>query len=279
MTEPSLVSIAVETTVPVPLYLRKFEIAVDYSPSHGEADREPLEDAVRELQGALRLGFFSWSFLSSRQSARLSIGWRNEQGFVLPGEAEGLHHNVLVAALRLIVNLHHTPQAAYEEARAALGEDADALPARSIFSEIVAGIRIVALEGVDERLSDRTNFEDYSADAEISVPESRLFSDTAELCEHERVVAAIDETAGAFSRSHLDRLEDLFLRACDGGCFRNTTRIDELGGNAEIFLRRGKAGSDEVIIDDYEDEYYGLVEFLNCLSDGRVASVSLSDGE
>jgi hypothetical protein len=276
MAKTLLASVLVKPTIPVPLYLRNFEIEVDFAPSYdAENDHEVLQDAIQELQDALRQGFFAWSFLPSRQSAKLSLEWLGTKGFVLRGEAAGVHHNVLVAALRLIVCVHHTPAAAHENAKAALGDAADALSPRSIFSEIVTGIRISALEGTDGRVSARNDFEAYLADTDISLPKSGLFSDVTAPCEEDRIVVAAD----TISQEVLDDVEDVFLRVCDSSCFRSLSMIDELGGDAELFLRSGKSGGRELVIDDYADEYYGLIELLNCLSLGRVATLSVSSGE
>ena len=276
MAKTPLASVLAKPIVPVPLYLRKFAVEVDYAPSYDAADNhEAMEDAIQEFQDALRRGFFAWAFLPSRQAAKLSLDWSGTKGFVLRGEAEGLHHNVLVAALRLVVNLHHTPAEAHQSAKAALGGDADALSPRSIFSEIVAGIRIPVLEGTDGRVSARDSFGAYIADAEIAVPKSDLFADVTAPCEEDRLVVAAD----AISQAALDDVEDVFLRISDSGCFRSLSMIDELGGDAELFLRSVKGGHSELVIDDYGDEYSGLVELLNCLSSAGVTTLSVSNDE
>lgn len=275
MAENPLVSVLTASDAPIPLYLRRFEIEVDYLPAFDVEERqEVLDDAVRELQDAMRLGFFAWSFFEKRASASLSIDWSKPGRFVLCGKAEGIHHNVLVAALRLIVTLNHTMLAAYEDTKAMLGDDADTLPPRSVFSDTIAAVRVSVLQGADDRISSRCDFADFLADAEIQVPNSDLFGDITALCEEDRLVVSGQD----FPPSDFDEAEDIFLRICDSGCFRGLDLIDKSGydGDAEIFSRPDPDAGAALIVDGYTPQYYGLVELLNSLSSGRVGTLSVS---
>ncbi|MEO9338557.1 hypothetical protein ABFT80_14030 [Mesorhizobium sp. SB112] len=275
MAENPLVSVLTGPDAPTPLYLRRFEIEVDYLPAFDvEERREVLDDAVGELQDGLRLGFFAWSFFEKRTSTSLSIDWSKPGRFVLRGKAEGIHHNVLVAVLRLIVTLNHTMLAAYEDTKAMLGDDADALPPRSVFSDTIAAVRVSVLQGADDRISARRDFTDFLTDAEIQVPNSDLLEDVMALCEEDHLVVSGQD----FPPADFDEAENVFLRICDSGCFRGLDLIDKPGydGDAEIFSRPDRDTGAELIVDGYTPQYYGLVELLNSLSSGRVGTLSLS---
>ncbi|MCR4266331.1 hypothetical protein [Nitratireductor sp. ZSWI3] len=276
MAADQLASILTGPAGPIPLYLHRFAIEVGYSSSYSGENRESIEDGVRDLESALRAGFFAWSHFPQRNTASLSLDWSPANGFVLTAKASGLHHNVLVAAVRMIANLHHTPLAAHESAKATLGDDADALPARLVFSEVVTSIRIASLKGVDSRLSTRQDFDVYLADDEIVIPQGDLPADVTTCCEGERLTVASNASAPAFPDADLDALEDAFLRLCDSGCFRSVSKIDEFGGDAELFARSADDDRTEIVVDDYRDEYYGIVELANCLSGGRAAGLTIS---
>ncbi len=271
----------------VPLYVRRFQIDVDYAEAFAASDgfadhRRTVDDAVKEMQGALRLGFFAWSFFAERASASMTADWSRAGGLTLKGKADGLHHNVLTASLRLIIGLHHTPLAAFEELRRLIGPgpDADALPPRTIFSEIVRGIRFSIVEGTDERTTTRTDFTDYVKDDEIRLPRSAIpLSDLTEICDGERLVVT-GQGLDPFPSAAFGKIENRFLELANTGCFRGPARVDDgVSDEAQIFARNKKTPQAEVVIDDYEEEAYGLVEFLNCVSDGRVDALSIADSQ
>lgn len=275
MAENPLTAVLTGPDAPIPLYLRSFEIEVDYLPSFDLEERqEVLDDAVRELQDAMHLGFFAWSFFEKRRSASLSIDWSKHDRFVLRGEAEGIHHNILVAALRLIVTLNHSALATYEDTKAMLGDDAAALPPRSVFSDTIRAVRVSSLDAVDDRVSSRRDFDDFIADAEIKTAHSDLLGDLTAYCEEDRIVVSAHD----FPPADFDEAEDVFLRVCDSGCFRGLDLIDKSGydGDAEIFSRPDPESGTKLIVDGYTSQYYGLVELLNSLSSGRVNTLSVS---
>ena len=258
------------TTPPsIPLYLRRFAVAVEYLAEQPVENQDALEDAISDFQNGLQLGFFAWAHFPQRHAAELTIEW-TDTGFVLHGETDGMHHNGLVALLRLIVNLHHTPAEARASIVAALGDDAGALPPPSVFSETVKSVRFEAIEGADISVSGRSDFNHFIADDEIAAVDAPAFANPGETWDGDRIVLAAKR---AFDQDDFDEVEDTFLRLFDMGCFVGLDTIDEMAGDPEFFLRQ-REDETQLIIDDYDGEVYGLIEFLNVLSDGATSVFS-----
>lgn len=253
----------------VPLYLSRFEIAVEFVSALPEEDQEILEDTISDFEEALQLGFFAWSFFNKRDVARLTVEW-TEAGFVLHAAAAGLHHNVLVALLRLIVNVHHTPSEGRDAMIAALGEDAVALREPMVFSQVIKSVRIGQVEGADTRLAARTDFFNFAADDEIGTVTGATFQDPLESWDGDRITLSADLVD---DNDRFDHIEDSFLRLYDIGCFVSLDTIDELAGDPEMFLS-SNGGTNQIVIDDYEGDLYGLLELLNVVCNGQLSRVS-----
>ncbi|TDK29593.1 hypothetical protein E2F50_22395 [Rhizobium deserti] len=252
----------------VPLYLARFRVEVDFKPAYADMeDRSVVEEAFEELTDLLKAGFFAWRYMEARAQAHVAVEWR-EGGFAVFGGGAGLHHNLLVVVLRMIVALHHTPLAAREELVAVLGDDADALPPPLHWSDAVAVIRLADFEGVGDESVVREQFDDFIIDAETVVP----FGLDAD-CYGDRLVVRSGSST-AFGKRGFSKLEDRFLRVCATGGFQALALLDEGVHDAELFLRAGDAGL-ELVVDDYRGDVYGLVELANALTRGGNAKLTV----
>ena len=271
MEKSPIASLLGDMPKPLPLYLSRFTVEVAFASSYlGQEDRRVIDDAFGELDALLKAGFFAWAYMDERARAGVSVEWRSE-GFSVCGQGTGLHHNVLVSALRMVVSLHHTPRKAREELIAALGDDAEALPPRSVWSDLIRHIRLRELEGADQRTANRTDFDPFVPDDQIVLPLGSI-SDVSTDCNGVRLVARAQDGLAIPDKAHLASIEDDFLGVCNSGGFRDLSRLGEMPEEAAIFLRSGDRGS-ELVIDGYLDQYYGLVEFLNAMTKGRNAAL------
>lgn len=252
----------------LPLYLTRFAAEAVFTTAYsGREDRAVVTNAFKELNSLVRAGFFAWRHMDARSQATISVAWRND-GFTVNGTGFGLHHNLLVVVLRMIVSLHHTPRAARQALIAALGDDADALPPASLWSEELGAIRLTAMEGADARVAPRADFDSFILDEEIVLPQG--FAETGE---GERLIVRAQEASPILDKQGFKRIEGKFLGVCNTGGFRCLTRLDECPEEGDFFLRSGDQGP-ELIIDDYRDDRYGLVEFLNAMTKGRNAALT-----
>jgi hypothetical protein len=264
----------------VPLYLDRFRIDVVYFDSFSGGDgfkdhRKVMQGAFRrEMEAAWKLGFFAWSFFDRRDEAKLGFDWSTQGKVSLIASAAGLHHNVLVAMIRMIVALHHTPLAAYQEARVTLGEFADQLPPRTLFQNIVQSVQIMEMHGADSRVAQRDNLLDFVRDDEIHLPQAAgAVANATQENDDDRMVVSPATSGFAFPAGKFSKTEDVFLRLCDNSCFRDVSALDLEGSirDAEMFMRKAEGGP-ELVIDDYLHQNYGLLELLNCLSMHRYRS-------
>ncbi|MEO3998744.1 hypothetical protein [Mesorhizobium sp. CAU 1732] len=262
----------------VPLYLDRFRIDVVYFDSFSGGDgfkdhRKVMQGAFRrEMEAAWKLGFFAWSFFDRRDEAKLDFDWSRQGKVSLIVGAAGLHHNVLVAMIRMIFALHHTPLAAYQEARVTLGEFADQLPPRTLFQEIVQSVQVMDMHGADERMAQRDDLLDFVRDDEIQLPlAAGAVANVTQENDGNRMVVAPATSGFAFPAGKFSKTEDIFLRLCDNTCFRDVSALDQEGSirDAEMFMRQASSGA-ELVIDDYLHQNYGLLELLNCLSGGNI---------
>lgn len=262
-----------------PLYLRKAHIEVTYGTAfaargNDRDHRQTVDDAVKEIQAALRLGFFAWACFGEARTATLKTDWSRQDrlGLVLSGG--GLHHNVLVALLRTVLGLHHTPLAARQELERILGDDAASLSPRTIFGETVERIEIASMSGIDGREAGKVDWRSYVVDGEIIHPEGAALLEDAD----ERIVIRGPDLPD-FPPRTIGRIENRFLQICGTGLFRGGDRMDDsVNGEAEIFTRSLKTPETELVIDDYEEEPYGLLEFLNVASGGRTGALVVAKG-
>ena len=187
------------------------------------------------------------------------------------GREEGLHHNLLVVVLRMIVSLHHRPQDARQELVAALGDDVDALPPASLWSEALGAIRLTALQGIDTRV--------WLTARILTASCSTRRSYCPSACGKRRERAPNPARAGRIAdpqQAGLKTVEGKFLGVCDTGGFRSLARLDECSEESEFFLRPGGRGT-ELIIDNYRDDRYGFDEFLNAMTKGRNLALTVRE--
>lgn len=261
----------------MPLYLTAFRIDVIYQPGMApdEERQEVLEEAFAELEDALRLGFFSGERFSARESAGVQVSWREDGGMSVTLSSAGSHSNALVAALRIVVRLHHTSIQAYEALRALLGEDADALPQPTSFRENIASLTVSDVAGEGENGAAEADLLHYIPDG-ITVPDlAGLDGNIGESYEGGRlVISSVD--GDIFPAGDLGGIEDCFLRLCGSGVFTPIADLDlDVSDNeAEIFSRIGDGGA-EILFGDYENEKYGIIEFLAVISGGNVARLAI----
>ncbi|ATY31176.1 hypothetical protein [Sphingomonas psychrotolerans] len=271
MEESPLAKLLTEVPPQLPLYLTRFAVEAVFTSAYaGQEDREVVRDAFKELNALVKAGFFAWCHMDVRSRATISVTWRDD-GFTVNGAGAGLHHNVLVVVLRMILSLHHTPQEARQELIAALGDDAHALPPATVWSEALGALRLTALEGADARAADRADFDSFVLDEEIKLPLG--FSETGE---GERLIICAQGASPILDKQGLKAVEGKFLGVCNTGGFRSLARLNECPEEAEFFIRSGDQGP-ELIVDDYRDDRYGLVEFLNAMTKGRNAALVASE--
>ena len=259
---------------PPPLYLRRARLDVTYSAAFARDESYPdhrrtVDDAARELQVALRLGFFAWACFPARAAATLKTDWKSPGRLGLVLTSDGTHHNVLTALLRFVLGLHHTPREGRAELLRILGDDAASLSPPTVFTEAVERIDISGLEGLDERRAATRDWTVYAQDGEIAAPAGAENLSQAD----ERIVVHAPGLSG-FPSAALGRIENRFLQISGTGLFHGPERMDEyFTAEPSIFVRDKKTSHAAIVIDEYPEEEYGLLELLNVLSDGRIASL------
>lgn len=269
-----LAALLTEWPRPLPVYLARVAVEVDFAPAYsGREDRETIADAFAELDALLKAGFFAWRHIEARRDAAIAIAWR-DVGFTIHATAAGLHHNLLVVLLRMIVSLHHTPADSRAELVAALGDDADALPPPTRWADALRAIRLIGIEPVGAGTADHEDPDAFVIDAEIRLPAG--FDPDAPRNSDDRLVIRLPDAAALPGKRAWKAVENGFLGVCNTGGFRSLTRLDQPPEEAELFTRQGARGT-ELVIDDYADDRYGLVELLNAISTGRVAEMAVDD--
>ncbi|TCR02210.1 hypothetical protein [Neorhizobium sp. JUb45] len=266
-----------------PLYLRSFHLDVIYNDGMApdEERREVLEEAFSELEDALRLGFFCWERFSTRETAEVHVGWSDEGNMSVAVSSEGVHHNALVAAIRIVARLHHTSREGYEAMRTLLGEDADALSQPTSFRENVASLEISNVKAAEQGEAAATDVLNFTGEG-ISFPAfAALRDEVNENYTGDRLI--VTSSAGQdFPAGDLDEVEDCFLSLFGSGVFTSISNLDsDIPDNeAEIFTRQHN-GQVELLFGDYGDQKYGMLEFLNVVAGGRIANLNVrseSDG-
>lgn len=256
----------------LPLYPASFRIDVVYQPGMAPDDerREVLEEAFGELQEALHLGFFCGERFEARDGAAIRVSWRDDGGMSVLLSSAGVHYNALVAALRILVRLHHSSEQGYAALRELLGEDADALSPPTSFRENIAALTVSNVSGDGDNAVETGDLLNYVSQG-IAIPDNaELGGGIGESYEGGRLIASSSD-GDAFPVGDLAAIEDCFLRLFGTGVF---TAIDDLDvevpdNEAEIFTRAGDEAT-ELLLGDYEGEKYGAIEFMNVVSGGRI---------
>lgn len=262
---------------PPPLYLRRARLDVTYSAAFASDEshrdhRRTVDDAARELQAALRLGFFAWACFPARAAATLKTDWKTPGRLGLVLTADGLHHNVLTALLRFVLGLHHTPREARAELLRILGDDAASLSPPTVFTETVERIEISGIDGLDDRRAEDRDWTAYARDGEITLP-----AGVENLAEADERIVVRAPALTDFPSAALGRIENRFLQICGTGLFRAPRDMDAyVADEPSIFARDKRTSHAAIVIDEYPEEEYGLLELLNVVSDGRIASLTVA---
>lgn len=260
----------------LPLYLRSLKIEVYYRAGMFPSSerQETIEEAFAELQKAIQLGFFCWDCYPTREAAKIFLEWKPDDRMTVHLSCDGVHYNALVASVRLIINLHHTNRETYESLKALLGDGIEALPKPTTFLENVASLVIAELTPLDQRVVATKDVLNYVEEA-IIVPEHASlqgavnddFADPDGM-ELERLIIT-SPTDAAFPPKHLKRIEDYFLRLTDSGVFTSIDKLDRRLRDEEAEISKRKRGEvTQLLFGDFQQQKYGVVEFLNVVSGG-----------
>ncbi|MDP9836940.1 hypothetical protein J2T09_001685 [Neorhizobium huautlense] len=266
----------------IPLYFRHFRLDIAYREGMApdEERREVLEEAFAELQQGLRYGFFCWDGFSTRETAEVEVRWSDAGDMSVTVSSESIHYNALVAAIRITARLHHTSQEGYEAMRAILGDDADGLPAPVSFTQNVSSLAISDIVAAGQDIVATADVLNFIADG-IRFPDFAPFAKgIGEDYTGGRLIATVSD-GGSFPAGDPIDIEDYFLRLFAGGVFTSVDDLDrEVADNeAEIFTRR-RDGRTELLIDDYTDQKYGLIELFNVVAGGHMTRLDIrSEGD
>lgn len=269
----------------LPIYLRSFRIDVHYCAGMFPDDerQETIEEAFAELQKAIQLGFFCWDYFPTREAAKVTLAWHPDSHMTVDLSGDGVHLNALVAAVRLIINLHHSSRETYESLKALLGNDIDALSKPTTFRENIAAIVISQVNPVDQRVTVTQDVLSYVEEGVISPAYAPLQGAVNEDFGEgngaglERLIIT-SPADDAFPPKNLTEIEDYFLRLAASGVF---TSIQKLDGplrdqEAEIFKRtRGEVT--QLLFGNYREQRYGAMDFLNVVSGGDIHRLVVRD--
>jgi hypothetical protein len=265
----------------VPLHLSSFRVDLDYLPDQwpDEHRRETLDDGFSELQDALRLGFFDWTGAGNRTASRVDTDWSRAGKLSITVDAAGVHSNAIVVLLRLIVRLHHVSQEDFDELHALLGDEAAGLPARTVFAETISGIRVGALARADGAPDVATDLLAFVSDGVRRPQGAALPVAMNDMVDPERLLAVGDDGHGWQAQAFND-IEDVFLRLLSSGAFTPLDPLDckYADNEPELFMRE-RGGASELVVDNYDQQLYGLVELLNVMAGGRVETLTVTHDE
>ena len=241
--------------------------------------------ALGYVEKALRRGFFNWTAFDRRDKARLVCSYDKSQNLIISGTFPGIHYNFLVALLRELVTRNHLTQKDQDDRALVLDREKSAGDLVQ-FDQIVEAIEITKLEGEWFGRLERPDPALFVFGKDIALPANNLNLARADLATlatqvdalaiNERMVASGRGQGRHFDPEPFATTVDLFLRLCDMGMFRPLAEIESRNyeGEFEIFLRDNADGQ-AIVIDDYNPEIYGLVEFLNCASGGHAGALRL----
>lgn len=269
----------------LPLYLRTFRINVHYCAGmFPDIERQDtIEEAFAELQDAFQLGFFCWDYFPTRETAKVTLEWNADSHMTVDVVGNGLHYNALVATVRLVVNLHHTNLETYESLKSLLRDDIDALPKPKAFRETVASLVISEMDRADQRMVVTPDVLTYAEEGIIFPAYAPLqgamnedFMDNGGVKLDRLIITSpVDKLLPS---QDLEKIEDYFLRLVDSGVFTSMDKLDQQirDNEAEIFER--KCGDEiQLLLGDYHEQKYGVVEFLNVISGGDINRLVISD--
>lgn len=213
----------------------------------------------------------------------MTLEWNADSHMTIDVVGNGLHYNALVATLRLVVNLHHTNLETYESLKSLLRDDIDALPKPKAFRETVASLVISEMDRADQRMVVTPDVLTYAEEGIIFPAYAPLqgamnedFIDNGGVKLDRLIITSpVDKLLPS---QDLEKIEDYFLRLVDSGVFTSMDKLDQQirDNEAEIFKR--KCGDEiQLLLGDYHEQKYGVVEFLNVISGGDINRLVISD--
>lgn len=252
-----------------PMVATGLELILTYTPQaveEGLPDEcaDPLADDLEKLGRLLRAGFLARPF--GARSPRLAFERAGPDQSRIVFEGDGAHINLLTVLLRIVHSHHQTPDGAFEELVAAIGDEETA---RAVFGGIVFA---EAIERIDVTATGAAGA------ASVELPFDAVIDEAAgsdgepgdALIEAERLlVAGVPE--GAIDPD----IEDALLTMTGVPAFIPIGADPEFEpGEEEIFFGAEAEGA-PLIIDNISIQRVFLFEMLNCLSGEDLGRASL----
>lgn len=269
----------------LPLYLTRVRLNVVLQPAGREeyADEERrrfvTEDLAEGLASAIRAGFFCGRNGAGEAVLTPSFDRDGNLSFQC-ASAKGFHHNAVTALLRYAIDLHHVPLDSYNSTKEILEEEGVPVPPRRVADQLISALQIADVEALDGRRAVHTDLFDYVVDEEIPLPKLQGFNtQITEYCQAERAIATGQDKKQALANQAFSDIEDAFLRMCGSSIFKKIEDYDSSSheGDADIWLRY--ENGQELVLDGYDGELYGLIEFINAASGSRADAFELQDDD